>query len=259
MIINLMEVLKTLTLKNMQECYNDALYYRMRSGQLFKHGNISLRERAMGENIFWHILKRIGTDLKKIKKIPPELDGIENALADVYYGNFSVFQSLPDAWAIDHLFPIMPVHRLDERPTRNAILADITCDCDGKIDKFIDTHDVKNSLLLHELKDDEEYYLGVFLVGAYQETLGDLHNLLGDTNIVSIEIKKDGDFKFVREIEGDSVADVLSYVEYDTKAIVVNFRETAEKAVRRGLITPQERQKIMKAYQSGLRGYTYFE
>ena len=259
MIINLMEVLKTLTLKNMQECYNDALYYRDEIRQLFKHGNISLRERAMGENIFWHILKRIGTDLKKIKKIPPELDGIENALADVYYGNFSVFQSLPDAWAIDHLFPIMPVHRLDERPTRNAILADITCDCDGKIDKFIDTHDVKNSLLLHELKDDEEYYLGVFLVGAYQETLGDLHNLLGDTNIVSIEIKKDGDFKFVREIEGDSVADVLSYVEYDTKAIVVNFRETAEKAVRRGLITPQERQKIMKAYQSGLRGYTYFE
>jgi len=259
MILNLVEVLNTLTLKNMQECYNDALYYRDELRELFKHGDISLRERAVGENIFWHVMKRIAADIKKLKKIPPELEGIENALADIYYGNFSVFQSLPDAWAIDHLFPIMPVHRLNETPTKNAILADITCDCDGKIDKFIDTHDVKNALPLHELKRDEDYYLGVFLVGAYQETLGDLHNLLGDTHIVSIEIKKDGDFKFVREIEGDSVEDVLSYVEYDTKNIVVNFRETAEKAVRKGLITPHERQKIMKAYQAGLRGYTYFE
>jgi arginine decarboxylase len=259
MIGNLKEVLSTLTLKNLQECYNDALYYRDEIRQLFKHGNLSLRERAVGENIFWHVLKRIAVDLKKMKKIPPELDGIENALADIYYGNFSVFQSLPDSWAIDHLFPVMPVHRLNEAPTRNAVIADITCDCDGKIDKFIDVHDVKNTLPLHELKTDDEYYLGVFLVGAYQETLGDLHNLLGDTNIVSIEIKKDGDFKFIREIEGDSVADVLSYVEYDTKAMVVSFRESAEKAVRRGLITPNERQKIMKAYQSGLRGYTYFE
>jgi arginine decarboxylase len=259
MIGNLKEALSTLTLKNLQECYNDALYYRDEIRQLFKHGNLSLRERAVGENIFWHVLKRIAVDLKKMKKIPPELEGIENALADIYYGNFSVFQSLPDSWAIDHLFPVMPVHRLNEAPTRSAIIADITCDCDGKIDKFIDVHDVKNTLPLHELKAEEEYYLGVFLVGAYQETLGDLHNLLGDTNIVSIEIKKDGDFKFIREIEGDSVADVLSYVEYDTKAMVVNFRESAEKAVRKGLITPNERQKIMKAYQSGLRGYTYFE
>ncbi|MDA3895538.1 MAG: biosynthetic arginine decarboxylase [Desulfobacteraceae bacterium] len=259
MIINLKEVLSNLTLKNLQECYNDALYYRDEIRQLFKHGNLSLRERAVGENIFWHVLKRIAAALKKLKKIPSELEGIENALADIYYGNFSVFQSLPDAWAIDQLFPVMPVHRLNEAPEKNAILADITCDCDGKIDKFIDTHDVKNSLPLHELKPDEDYYLGVFLVGAYQETLGDLHNLFGDTNIVSIEIKQNGDFKFVREIEGDSVADVLSYVEYDPKAMVVSFRESAEKAVRKGLITPNERQKIMKAYQSGLRGYTYFE
>ncbi len=259
MIINLKEVLNTLTLKNLQECYNDALYYRDEIRQLFKHGNLSLRERAISENIFWHILKRIAEALKKLKKIPSELEGIENALADIYYGNFSIFQSLPDSWAIDQLFPVMPVHRLNEAPVKNAILADITCDCDGKIDKFIDTHDVKNSLPLHELKPDEDYYLGVFLVGAYQETLGDLHNLFGDTNIVSIEIKQNGDFKFVREIEGDSVAEILSYVEYDTKAMVVSFRESAEKAVRKGLITPHERQKIMKAYQSGLRGYTYFE
>ncbi|SPD73561.1 Biosynthetic arginine decarboxylase [uncultured Desulfobacterium sp.] len=259
MILNLLDVLHTLTLKNMQECYNDAIYYRDEIRQLFKHGNITLRERVTGENIFWHVMKKIATDLSKLKNIPSELKGIEHALADIYYGNFSVFQSLPDAWAIDHLFPIMPVHRLNEAPTRNAILADITCDCDGKIDKFIDTHNVRQSLPLHDFKPDEDYYLGVFLVGAYQENLGDLHNLLGDTNIVSIQIQKNGDFKFVQELEGDSVADVLSYVEYDTKAIVVRFRETAEKAVRKGLITPNERQQIMRAYQKGLRGYTYFE
>jgi len=259
MIANLMDVLNSLTLKNMQECYNDAIYYRDEVRQLFKHGNISLRERITGENIFWHVMKRIAADLPKLKNIPSELQGIEDALADIYYGNFSVFQSVPDAWAIDHLFPIMPVHRLNEAPTRNAIIADITCDCDGKIDKFIDTHNVRKSLPLHDYRADEEYYLGVFLVGAYQETLGDLHNLLGDTNIVSIQIKEDGDFKFIRELEGDSVADVLSYVEYDTKAMVSQFRETAEKAVRRGLITPHERQEIMRAYQKGMRGYTYFE
>jgi arginine decarboxylase len=259
MILNLLDVLHTLTLKNMQECYNDAIYYRDEIRQLFKHGNITLRERVTGENIFWHVMKKIATDLSKLKNIPSELKGIEHALADIYYGNFSVFQSLPDAWAIDHLFPIMPVHRLNEAPTRNAILADITCDCDGKIDKFIDTHNVRQSLPLHDFRPEEEYYLGVFLVGAYQENLGDLHNLLGDTNIVSIQIQKNGDFKFVRELEGDSVADVLSYVEYDTKAMVVRFRETAEKAVRKGLITPHERQQIMRAYQKGLRGYTYFE
>ncbi|RJP95091.1 MAG: biosynthetic arginine decarboxylase [Desulfobacteraceae bacterium] len=259
MIVNLLDVLHSLTLKNMQECYNDAIYYRDEIRQLFKHGNISLRERITGENIFWHVMKKIAADLSKLKHIPSELEDIENALADIYYGNFSVFQSLPDSWAIDHLFPIMPVHRLNEPPRRNAILADITCDCDGKIDKFIATHNVRKSLPLHDFKLDEDYYLGVFLVGAYQETLGDLHNLLGDTNIVSIQIKQNGDFKFVREIEGDSVSDVLSYVEYDTKAMVVQFRETAEKAVRKGLISPNERQQIMRAYQKGLRGYTYFE
>jgi arginine decarboxylase len=153
----------------------------------------------------------------------------------------------------------MPIHRLNEEPTRQGIVADITCDCDGKIDKFIDSHGVKNALALHELKNDEEYYLGVFLVGAYQETLGDLHNLLGDTNVVSIRVDDNGDFSFVREIEGDSVADVLTYVEYDPKQMVVEFRQTAEEAIRKGLITPLERHQIMNAFEAGLRGYTYFE
>ncbi|PKL59467.1 MAG: hypothetical protein CVV33_07680, partial [Methanomicrobiales archaeon HGW-Methanomicrobiales-4] len=168
------------------------------------------------------------------------------------YCNFSVFQSLPDSWAIGHIFPIMPVHRLSEAPGRNTILADITCDCDGKIDRFISMNEMNDTLPLHELKNNEEYYLGVFLVGAYQETLGDLHNLLGDTNVVSIRINENGEYDFVSEMEGDSVADVLSYVEYNPKILIEQFREKAEKAVREGKIDVSERRKIMKAYESGL-------
>ena len=256
---NLYDVWKNMNLKNMQECYNDAIYYRDEIRELFKHGDISLRDRSMSDNIFWNVINAIVKEKKKLKYIPPELQGIETALADIYYCNFSVFQSLPDSWAIGHLFPIMPVHRLGEEPMREAIIADITCDCDGKIDTFIDMHDVRHTLSLHDLRENEEYYLGVFLVGAYQETLGDLHNLMGDTNIVSIRITDDGAYDFVREIDGDSVADVLSVVEYDTKAMLVNFRVMAEQAVKEGYITPSERRRIMKAFESGLNGYTYFE
>jgi arginine decarboxylase len=256
---NLMEVLKVMTVKNLQECLNDALYYRDELRQLFKHGNVSLRHRALGENIFWHIVKNISLLTKELKHIPPELVDIDAALADIYYANFSIFQSLPDSWAIGHLFPVLPVHRLNEEPTRQAILADITCDCDGKIDKFIDLHGERTALPLHELKESEEYYLGAFLVGAYQETLGDLHNLFGDTNVVTIRISDNGDYDLVREIEGDSVGDVLSYVEFDPKAMVVQFRKQAEQAVRAGRITARERKKIMSAYEAGLRGYTYYE
>lgn len=259
MLANLLEVQQTINLKNLQECYNDALYYRDELRQLFKHGNISLRERAMGENIFWHIIHKIAQDVKKLKQIPNELEGIESALADIYYCNFSVFQSLPDSWAIGHLFPILPIHRLNEAPSRNVILADITCDCDGKIDKFIDQHDVKDTLQLHDINDTQEYYLGIFLVGAYQETLGDLHNLLGDTNIVSIQITEEGDYELIKEIEGDSIEEILSYVEYDVKTLHSDFRELAENAIRKKLITPKERQKIMKAFRSSLRGYSYYE
>lgn len=184
---------------------------------------------------------------------------IDVALADTYYANFSVFQSLPDSWAIGQVFPVMPIHRLDEMPVRNAILADLTCDCDGKIDRFIDKQGVGRALRLHEIRKDEDYYLGIFLVGAYQETLGDLHNLMGDTNVVSIKVSEDGSYSFVREIEGDSVADVLSYVEYEPKNMSKRFRETAEGAIRENLITPSERRQIMNMYEEGLRGYPYFE
>lgn len=256
---NLFEAYKNLNLKNIQECYNDVLYYRDEIRDMFKHGRISLRERSLAEKIFWNTIYQIAKEKNKLKNTPPELEDLENAIADIYYCNFSVFQSIPDSWAIDQLFPIMPVHRLLELPKRNGVIADITCDCDGKIDHFIDLHDVRKALPLHELKNGDDYYLGIFLVGAYQETLGDLHNLFGDTNVVSVRIHSDGSFDLVNEIHGDSVADVLTYVEFDPKDMFSNFRETAEEAIRDGFITASDRKDIMKAFDNGLRGYTYYE
>ena len=259
LIKSLYYILKTMTLKNIQECYNDALYYRDEIREHFKHGKISLRERSFAETVFWNIISIIAKEKKKMKQFPPDLSDIESAIADIYYCNFSVFQSVPDHWAINQLFPIMPLHRLKEMPERYAVIADITCDCDGKIDSFIDLHDVKHVLQLHEPSENEDYYLGIFLVGAYQETLGDLHNLFGDTNVVSVRIYPTGGYDFVREIEGDAVADVLSYVEFNPKQMLLDFRETAEQAIRDGNISVEERRKIMNAYDNGLRGYTYFE
>ncbi len=255
----LLEVSKKLSLRNLQESYNDALYYRDELRQLFKHGNIHLRERAAAESIFWNVMQEIAKKVKQLKYIPDEFAGLEAALSSVYYGNFSVFQSLPDAWAIDQLFPVMPIHRLNEKPDENAIISDITCDCDGVIDRFIDIRDVKYSLPVHRIKSGDEYYLGVFLVGAYQETLGDLHNLFGDTNVVSLEISDDGDYTLIQEIEGDSVAEVLKYVEYDTRAFISRMKRKAEKAIRAGKLTAKERRMIVDAFVEGLRGYTYFE
>ncbi|MFO7937575.1 MAG: biosynthetic arginine decarboxylase [Kiritimatiellia bacterium] len=256
---NLHEVNRMLNHKNLQECYNDALYYRDQIRDMFNSGRLSLRQRSLGEKIFWNTLHRIVELKAELKHVPKELNDIENDVADIFYCNFSVFQSLPDSWAIDQLFPIMPVHRLLEYPSRNAVLADITCDCDGRIDRFIDSHDIRRTLPLHPLKNGEDYYLGVFLVGAYQETLGDLHNLFGDTNVVSLRLERDGTFEFTGEIQGDSVEDVLSYVEYDRKEMQTKLRETAEEAVRSGLISPRERREIMNSIANGLRGYTYYE
>ena len=256
---NMLESLQNLAIRNIQETLNDAIYYRDEVRQLFSHGKITLRERSLAENIFWTTLNKILKTARELKNAPAEIHEIERVLSDIYYCNFSLFQSLPDSWAIDQLFPVMPIHRLNEKPNRNAILADITCDCDGKIDRFVDRFGAKRFLPLHELKESEEYYLGVFLVGAYQETLGDLHNLLGDTNVVTIRILEDGKFDFVGELEGDSVADILSYVEYDPKRLQMKFRRTAEAAVKEGRITPLERKEVMQAYEAGLRGYTYFE
>ena len=256
---NLFDVFKSISLKNLQECYNDALYYRDEIRDMFKHGRISLRERSFSEKIFWNTINQIAREQKKLKNPPPDFADLDSAISDIYYCNFSVFQSIPDSWAIDQLFPIMPIHRLLESPGRSAVIADITCDCDGKIDRFIDLHDVKRTLPLHDLKADQDYYLGIFLVGAYQETLGDLHNLFGDTNVVSVRVNPDSSFDLVKEIHGDSVADVLSYVEFDPKRMITRFRQTAEAAIHDQLINAVDRKDIMQAYENGLRGYTYYE
>jgi arginine decarboxylase len=253
------EVLTYLKPQKVQECFNDAHFYRDEIRELFKRGQVDLRTRSTAENLFLEILQKINIILETMERIPVDLEGLKDSLADIYYGNFSLFQSLPDIWAIDQLFPIMPIHRLDEEPKRNAIIADITCDCDGKIDKFIGQYEPSNTLPMHEMKDDEEYYVGVFLVGAYQETLGDLHNLFGDTNVVSVRLNDDSTFDFVKEIHGDTIADVLSYVEYAPKEMALRYRNTAERAVKEGRITARERQHMLNTYNASMQGYTYYE
>lgn len=255
---NLMEVVSVLAAENTQECFHDACYYRDEIHQLFKRGAMLLRERALAGEIFWHIITRIARLTEEMEYVPEELQKLPAMLADIYYGNFSLFQSLPDVWAIDQLFPIMPIHRLEEKPTREVVLADITCDCEGKIDHFVGQYTTRDTLPLHNLT-DKEYYLGVFLVGAYQETLGDLHNLMGDTNVATVEVDRDGCLRYTRELEGDSVADVLSYVEYDPKRVIRRIRKRAEEAVRADAIGAKDRRRIMEAFENGLRGYTYFE
>ncbi len=232
-----------------QEQLNDAAYYRDTLRSRFRLGLASLRERALAERYFAHI----------VRACDPLQDSGGHARPDIYYGNFSLFQSLPDTWAIDQLFPIMPLHHLDEEPDRQGIFADITCDCGGKIDRFFGEEDANTSLPLHRFTGDAPYYIGVFLVGAYQETLGDLHNLFGDTNVVSVELDDQGRRVYGHEVEGDTVSDVLSYVEFDPKDLTVHFRSLAEQAVRDGRITAEQRKVVMNAYREGMRGYTYFE
>jgi len=256
---NLWQVNKAVTPDNFQECYNDALFYRDEVRELFQRGQASLSDRAIADNITLAVLEKVATELEQTDRHYPELDALPEMLADIYYGNFSMFQSLPDAWAIDQVFPVMPIHRLHEEPQRDALIADITCDCDGKIDHFSNAQGIKRTTRLHAMREGEEYYLGVFLVGAYQETLGDLHNLFGDTNVVSVHINTDGSYDFVREFHGDSIADVLSYVEYDTKTMTEEFRKRAETAVKAGRITAGKRKRMMQAFKASLDGYTYFE
>ncbi len=258
MLHNLWEVQELIEAKTLQECFNDAIFYRDQTRALFRHGVISLRERSLAEKAYWYVCTQIAIECRKLDRVPEDLQNLESNLIDFYHANFSVFQSLPDAWAIDQIFPTMPLHKLDEEPTRRAILADITCDCDGKIDRFIDAEGTQPYLPVHEKKLGEEYNIGAFLVGAYQETLGDLHNLLGDTHVVSVSLE-DGELVFTNEVEGDSVADVLSYVEYDPKDLEKRFRNFAESAVRKGNITASERKEMMHAFREGLSGYTYYE
>ena len=189
---------------------------------------------------------------------PEELEPLALAMADTYFCNFSLFQSLPDAWAIDHLFPVLPIHRLDEEPTRRGVLADITCDSDGRLDRFIDRRDVKRMLELHS-PDGAPYYLGIFLVGAYQESLGDLHNLFGDTHTVHVSLAPEGGYRIDEVVPGDSVSDVLHYVRYNRTELMARMRRAAEDALAAGRMTREESKQLVQMYEQGLAGYTYLE
>lgn len=259
MIHNLVKLMSSANERNIQECYNDAVFYRDELRELFKRGQINLRSRSLAENLFLSVMHRVLAIAAGMPRGLDEAEKLKEQLSDIYYCNFSLFQSLPDMWAIDQVFPVMPLHRHTEKPSREAIIADITCDCDGKIDRFGDRRGTRKTLPLHPLNDNDEYYIGTFLVGAYQETLGDLHNLFGDTNVISIRFNDDGSYRFVHEIEGDSIADVLSYVEYNPHFMQNRFRQNAELAISEGKITASDRLKIMTAFSDSMRGYTYYE
>ncbi len=242
---------------NLLPVYHEATYHREEVRNLFALGQLTLRERAVADQLFWHLVTRIRYEVRKLASPPPELAAIEDKMADIYYGNFSVFQSLPDNWAIKQQFPIMPLHRLDEEPTRHAMIADLTCDCDGKLDCFFDDN-AKGRLPIHPLRPDEDYYIGVFLVGAYQETLSDMHNLFGDTHAVSVDIV-DGKPVLSRKVLADSIADVLGYVEYNPERLIERAESLASKRAAMGGISDTAARQFSESYRKAMADYTYFD
>jgi arginine decarboxylase len=254
---DLAEVWQGISKKNVQEAYHDAAQLKEEAASLFSLGYLDLRARAQVERLFWSCCSRIQRIVAELPHVPEELEPLERALADTYYANLSVFQSAPDHWAVKQLFPMMPIHRLDEKPTRRGIFVDLTCDSDGKIDQFIDVHDVKDVLELHSFT-GAPYYIAMFLVGAYQEILGDLHNLFGDTDAVHVRLGEEGDGYVVEHVvEGDAVENVLAYVQYDRRSLVEKVRLTVEEALRKGQISLEESARLRKRYEQGLQEYTY--
>ncbi len=265
-VIDLLDAYKNLTDRNLKESFHDATQARDEVMSLFSLGYMSLEMRSVAEELFWGIGHKILEKASKKGDLPEEFEALPELLSDIYFCNFSLFQSMPDSWAIDQLFPICPIHRLSEEPTRRGILADITCDSDGKIDNFVDKRTEKKTLELHSLRDlpgegegCEPYYLGVFLLGAYQEILGDLHNLLGDTHAVHISIDENGDWEIDEVIEGDTVEEVLQYVQYDVEDLKRAMRLDVEAACKQGRLTISEGKSLLKFYDDGLEGYTYLE
>ena len=256
---DLFEAYASVNERRLVECYHDALTAREQALQMFNLGLLSLRHRGLAERLYWATCTRIRDCCRRLDRIPEELEDLESTLSDTYFCNVSVFQSLPDSWAIDQLFPIMPIHRLDERPTRTGVLADITCDSDGHIDRFVSRRDVKRALELHELKPGEEYYLAAFLVGAYQETLGDLHNLFGDTHVVHIRLLEEGGWWIEEIVKGDTANRVLEYMEYDVAELAPALTRDCERAIRDGRMTVAESQTLKRFYEGELNGYAYLE
>jgi len=256
---DLFEAYRAVSERRLVECYHDALTAREQVLQMFNLGLLSLEFRGLAERLYWATCAKIRDACRKAAHLPEELEDLESILSDTYFCNFSVFQSLPDSWAIDQLFPILPIHRLDERPTRTAVLADITCDSDGKIDHFVSLRDVKRTLELHELKAGERYYLAVFLVGAYQETLGDLHNLFGDTHVVHVRLHDEGGWWIEEIVKGDTANRVLEYMEYDVAELYPGIARDCERAVQEGRMSLTEAQGVKRFYENELNGYAYLE
>jgi arginine decarboxylase len=257
-IADLLAIHRDLSKKNAVEGYHDALQAVDEVLNMFNLGSLTLDLRALAERLFWCVCNKLLRIVHDMDYIPEELQGLQSLLSDTYFCNFSIFQSMPDAWAIKQLFPIMPIHRLNELPTRRAVLGDITCDSDGKIDQFIDLRDVRNTLELHPFK-GEPYYLGAFLLGAYQEILGDLHNLFGDTNAVHVSLDEEDQPVIDEFIKGDTVREVLHYVQFSADELLAKMRKEVEKAVRQSKLTLNESRQLLRFYESGLEGYTYLE
>lgn len=255
---DLFGIYRDLSKKNLLEGYHDAVQALDETLNLFNIGNLSIEMRALSERLFWGVCIKILKLIGELDYIPEELQGLGTLLSDTYFCNFSIFQSMPDSWAVKQLFPIMPIHRLNEPPTRRAVLGDITCDSDGKIDQFIDLRDVRSTLELHPFT-GQPYYLGAFLLGAYQEILGDLHNLFGDTNAVHVSVDDAGEVSLDTVIKGDTVREVLTYVQYSADELIARLRKDVERAVKAGNITLNESRQLLRFYESGLEGYTYLE
>lgn len=254
---SLAQILQELSPKNCQESLHDAMALRNDILDQFNLGLLSIRDRALADQCYWAILWQISILAQQLHYIPEDLERLPSQLTDTYFCNLSIFQSLPDNWAIDQIFPIMPIHRLNEEPTAQVVIADITCDSDGTIDKFADLKDIKRNLPAHTLRPGEPYYFAAFLVGAYQEILGDLHNLFGDTNAVHVEVDEDGKFEFTNVVHGDTVREVLRYVQYGKDELVERWRICVEAAVSKGMILPSESAELFKKYQSSFDSYTY--
>src|SRR5579884_1526343 len=256
---DLLGIHRDLSKKNYLEGYHDAVQSMDEVLNLFNLGYLSIELRALAEQLFWAVCGKLLRIVRELDYVPEELTGLEAMLSDTYFCNFSIFQSMPDSWAVKQLFPIMPIHRLNEPPTRRAVLGDITCDSDGKIDQFIDLRDVRNTLELHPFDPEQPYYLGAFLLGAYQEILGDLHNLFGDTNAVHVSLDDDGELNLDAFIKGDTVREVLQYVQYSAEEMMAKMRKDVERAVRTGKVSLEESRQLLRFYESGLEGYTYLE
>ncbi len=257
---DLVETYNNVTARNAVEAFHDAQQALDMALSLFNTGYLPLEQRSLAENLFWAILLKLRRLVQGgLDEVPEDLQSLDEQLSDTYFCNFSLFQSIPDSWAIKQLFPVMPIHRLNEKPGNHAVLGDITCDSDGKLDRFVDRRDVKKTLPLHSINGNTDYYLGVFLVGAYQEILGDLHNLFGDTHAVHVSLDENGATRLDALVKGDTVREVLDYVEFDAEMLLGKLRTDVETAVRDGRIGYEGAGQLLRFYEDGLHGYTYLE